>query len=54
MPIKCAGAPQVALYLSADYWRSSSVLPPIYWMAMLKGKEWMVDPEQARNRATPS
>ena len=26
------------------------ILPPIYWMAMLKGKEWMVDPEQTKNR----
>lgn len=28
------------------------VLPPVYWKAMLKGKEWMVDPEQAKTRAT--
>lgn len=26
MPIKCAGAPQKALYLSCDYWRRNSVL----------------------------
>jgi sulfide:quinone oxidoreductase len=26
MPIKCAGAPQKALYLSADYWRKNNVL----------------------------
>jgi sulfide:quinone oxidoreductase len=26
MPIKCAGAPQKALYLSADHWRRSGVL----------------------------
>ena len=24
------------------------ILPPVYWSAMLKGKEWMVDPEQAK------
>ncbi|RXZ30958.1 NAD(P)/FAD-dependent oxidoreductase [Oxalobacteraceae bacterium CAVE-383] len=29
MPIKCAGAPQKALYLSADHWRSSGVLADI-------------------------
>jgi len=29
MPIKCAGAPQKALYLAADYWRSQGVLPDI-------------------------
>jgi sulfide:quinone oxidoreductase len=29
MPIKCAGAPQKAMYLSADYWRSTGVLPQI-------------------------
>jgi sulfide:quinone oxidoreductase len=23
------------------------VLPPVYWQAMLKGKEWMVEPTQA-------
>jgi sulfide:quinone oxidoreductase len=28
------------------------ILPPIYWKAMLKGKEWMVDPEQAKPRTT--
>ncbi|MEH6637221.1 MAG: TIGR01244 family sulfur transferase [Halioglobus sp.] len=28
------------------------ILPPIYWKAMLKGKEWMVDPEQAKSRTT--
>jgi len=26
------------------------ILPPVYWKAMLKGKEWMVDPEQAKNQ----
>lgn len=26
------------------------ILPPVYWKAMLKGKEWMVDPERAKNR----
>lgn len=25
------------------------ILPPIYWKAMLKGKEWMVDPEQTKS-----
>ena len=29
MPIKCAGAPQKALYLSADYWRRQGCLPAI-------------------------
>ena len=29
MPIKCAGAPQKAMYLSADHWRRSSVLKNI-------------------------
>ncbi|MBS0269810.1 MAG: NAD(P)/FAD-dependent oxidoreductase [Proteobacteria bacterium] len=29
MPIKCAGAPQKALYLSADYWRSKGRLKNI-------------------------
>eukprot|EP00965_Chrysotila_dentata_P122435 4046340-Pleurochrysis_carterae.AAC.3 len=29
MPIKCAGAPQKALYLSADYWRQQGVLDKI-------------------------
>ena len=28
------------------------ILPPIYWKAMLKGKEWMVDPEQTKHKAT--
>lgn len=29
MPIKCAGAPQKAMYLSADYWRRTGVLDKI-------------------------
>lgn len=29
MPIKCAGAPQKAMYLSCDIWRDSDVLPAI-------------------------
>ena len=29
MPIKCAGAPQKAMYLSCDHWRSSGVLNDI-------------------------
>ena len=29
MPIKCAGAPQKAMYLSCDIWRDASVLPAI-------------------------
>jgi sulfide:quinone oxidoreductase len=29
MPIKCAGAPQKAMYLSADYWRRQGVLKNI-------------------------
>ncbi len=29
MPIKCAGAPQKAMYLSADHWRRSGVLDAI-------------------------
>ncbi len=28
------------------------ILPPIYWKAMLKGKEWMVNPEQCKTGAT--
>lgn len=24
------------------------ILPPVYWKAMLKGKEWMVDPNQSK------
>ncbi len=24
------------------------ILPPVYWKAMLKGKEWMVDPEHSK------
>jgi len=28
------------------------ILPPVYWKAMLKGKEWMVDPEQAKSGTT--
>ena len=26
------------------------ILPPVYWKAMLKGKEWMANPEQTKNR----
>lgn len=29
MPIKCAGAPQKAMYLSADHWRSAGVLKDV-------------------------
>lgn len=29
MPIKCAGAPQKAMYLSCDHWRRGGVLPTI-------------------------
>ena len=29
MPIKCAGAPQKAMYLSADHWRRQAVLDDI-------------------------
>lgn len=29
MPIKCAGAPQKAMYLSADHWRRTGVLPQV-------------------------
>ncbi len=28
------------------------ILPPVYWKAMLKGREWMVDPEQAKAETT--
>ncbi len=24
------------------------ILPPVYWKAMLKGKEWMVDPARSK------
>jgi sulfide:quinone oxidoreductase len=27
------------------------ILPPIYWKAMRKGEQWMVDPEQSKSRA---
>jgi sulfide:quinone oxidoreductase len=27
------------------------ILPPVYWKAMLKGKEWMVDPKQSKHGA---
>jgi sulfide:quinone oxidoreductase len=26
------------------------ILPPVYWKAMLRGREWMVDPEQTKSR----
>lgn len=29
LPIKCAGAPQKAMYLSADHWRRTGVLPHV-------------------------
>jgi hypothetical protein len=29
MPIKCTGAPQKAMYLSADHWRSTGVLKDV-------------------------
>jgi sulfide:quinone oxidoreductase len=29
MPIKCAGAPQKAMYLSADHWKRQGVLKDI-------------------------
>jgi sulfide:quinone oxidoreductase len=32
------------------WYLKEKILPPVYWMAMLKGKEWMVDPEQAKSR----
>ncbi len=32
------------------WYLKEKILPPVYWMAMLKGKEWMVDPEQAKAR----
>jgi len=28
------------------------ILPPIYWKAMLKGKEWMVNPQQNKTGTT--
>ena len=28
------------------------ILPPVYWKAMLKGKEWMVNPEQTKSGHT--
>jgi sulfide:quinone oxidoreductase len=27
------------------------ILPPIYWKAMLKGREWMVDPKHSKGRS---
>ena len=32
------------------WYLKEKILPPVYWMAMLTGKEWMVDPEQAKAR----
>lgn len=34
------------------WYLKEKILPPVYWKAMLKGKEWMVDPEQAKVRTT--
>jgi sulfide:quinone oxidoreductase len=30
------------------------ILPPVYWKAMLKGKEWMADPAQSKTRTPGS
>ena len=30
------------------------ILPPVYWKAMLKGKEWMADPEQSKRGKSPA
>jgi len=35
------------------WYLKEKILPPVYWKAMLKGKEWMVDPEQAKRGTTP-
>tara|TARA_R110001599_G_scaffold353512_1_gene593423 strand:+ start:11322 stop:13019 length:1698 start_codon:yes stop_codon:yes gene_type:complete len=35
------------------WYLKEKILPPVYWKAMLKGKEWMVDPEQAKVRTAP-
>jgi sulfide:quinone oxidoreductase len=29
----------------AAWWLKERILPPIYWDGMLKGREWMVEPE---------
>jgi sulfide:quinone oxidoreductase len=29
----------------AAWWLKERILPPIYWHAMLKGKEWMAAPD---------
>jgi sulfide:quinone oxidoreductase len=31
----------------AEFGYGGKLLPPVYWQAMLKGKEWMVEPKQA-------
>ncbi len=30
----------------AAWWLKEQILPPVYWKAMLKGREWMVRPEK--------
>lgn len=35
------------------WYLKEKILPPVYWKAMLKGKEWMVDPEQAKHNTAP-
>ena len=29
----------------AAWWLKERILPPMYWQAMLKGREWMAKPE---------
>ena len=30
----------------AAWWLKEQILPPVYWKAMLKGREWMIKPEK--------
>ena len=42
MPIKCAGAPQKAMYLSADHWRSQGVLKTQIFSFVTQGRYFSV------------
>jgi len=33
------------------WWLKERLLPPIYWKAMLRGKEWMAKPEKLKGPA---
>jgi sulfide:quinone oxidoreductase len=36
------------------WWLKERLLPPIYWKGMLKGHEWLVKPEEAKEESTTS